>query len=80
MIVDEILDRRDGSSFNPDRFREYVLEECRIFNFDIPFSSAFNEKDEKNKEDLVKRCLILYIIENNYNINIISFVLAVKWT
>lgn len=79
MIIDEILDRRNGRRFVPDEFKRYVLEESATFGFKY-FADAYNKYSDINREYEVKCAIITYIIQNRYNIGLIHFVLSVIWT
>ena len=79
MIIDEILDRKDGMKFVAAEFKRYVLKESVYFGFKY-FSEAYNMPNDVSREYFVKRSIIKYIVENGYDINIINFVLAVDWT
>lgn len=78
MIIDEILDRKEGKRFVPDEFKRYVLEESAIFGFKY-FAEAYIKSNDIDKEYAVKCAIIKYIVENHYNINLIHFVLKVNW-
>ena len=82
MIIDEILDRRDGISYDAEYFRNYVLDyfadpSSLVQQF---FINAFNEQNDVVREIKVKQAIVLYIILADYNIDIIPFVLSVEWT
>lgn len=79
MIIDVILDRKDGWRFVAGEFKRYVLKESVYFGFKY-FSEAYSISSDTDREYFVKRAIIKYIVENGYNINIIHFVLAVDWT
>lgn len=81
MIIDEIYDRKEGKRFVPDEFKQYVLKESACFGFDY-FSEAYKirSSDLGCLEFFVKRAIIKYIVENEYDIDIIHFVLSVDWT
>ncbi len=79
MIIDEILDRRNGMSFDAKMFKDYVLEQARIFQFPL-FEEAYKEADGWLREQKVKRAIVLYLASNDYNLTNIPFVLSVSWT
>lgn len=70
MIIDKILDRRDGKKYNPKDFYFDLLmyEDKRI-------SAAM----DSGTEDNVKRELARYIIENGYRLSIINYINSVNW-
>lgn len=79
MIIDEILDRNGGRRFVADEFKRYVLKESVYFGLKY-FSEAYSKSSDTGREYFVKRAIIKYIVENEYDINIIHFVLSVDWT
>lgn len=70
MIIDEILDRKDGAQYNPRDFYAYCMEDQAD---DI--TRAMDSGD--NLE--VIRALSRYIIVNEYNPAIIAYVVANDW-
>ncbi len=75
MIIDIILDRRAGFNYRADDLLEYA--KATDFNLLV---EAFAEGDEERKEDKTKRALVTYACANDYNLNIISFILSCDWT
>ena len=72
MIVDAILDRKDGVRYNPKHFYDYVSE-WEELGWDI-----CRAMDEGEEED-VKRELKAYIDRNNYNPAIKDYIDSVDW-
>ena len=70
MIIDKILDRRDGKKYNPKDFYFDLLmyEDKRI-------SAAM----DYGTDDDVKRELARYIVENGYRLSIINYINSVNW-
>lgn len=79
MIIDEILDRRNGMPFDANGFKDYVLDQAGIFQLPL-FAEAYKEADGWLREQKVKRAIVLYLASNDYNLTIIPFVLSVSWT
>lgn len=75
MIIDAILDIRDGHEYDARDFHEYVSESEAFFNSDWPISRAM---DGGTNED-VQRELCAYIDANGYNPKIKSFINKFNW-
>ena len=74
MIIDLILDRKDGKEYDPRKFYSDVLKyEDWLRNYDI--SSAMDYGTERD----VKRAICDYIRRNGYNTDICNYVNSVKW-
>lgn len=76
MIIDLILDRRDGDPYDARKFYHEVME------YNSVFDNAFNyilEAMDKGTDYDVKKALCKYILDNDYNIEIMKFVLKSKW-
>ena len=74
MIVDAILDRKDGIEYNAKEFYDYVRE----YNLE-PYSSEICEAmDEGNNQD-VQFALCKYIVLERYSLNICGFIQDNKW-
>lgn len=76
MIIDLILDRKDGAEYNAKRF----YNNCMSYN--TTFKGIADEitraMDEGTEED-VKYELCKYIFNNNYNMEICKYINSVKW-
>ncbi len=79
MIIDEILDRKNGYPFDADRFKSYTLDEAKMFGFAY-IKDAYDISCPQTREDKVKRALVRYTLDNDYPLHTISFVLSVDWT
>ncbi len=79
MIIDAILDRKHGLPFDAEEFESYVIGQAGVFGFEY-FRPAFFGPDSEIKEDNVKRALVMYIVRNNYRLELIPYVLSVRWT
>lgn len=75
MIVDAILDRKDGCSYNPMQFGVYVASEEKIFNLGCGIEDAIEEADEEE----LKAALCRYIENNGYNPKIKDYIHSVEW-
>ena len=74
MIIDLILDRKDGDPYNARKFYHEVME----YNFDNAFDYILKAMDEGTDYD-VKKALCKYILDQDYNIEIMYFILSNKW-
>lgn len=75
MVIDYILDRRDGVLYCAKRFYNYVMQENEYFHM---FDNLLNAMDEGTEED-VKKALNDYIDSAGYNPDIKMFVNRVNW-
>jgi hypothetical protein len=73
MIIDTILDRKDGIPYTKDDFN-YILREAKIFGFD-DIVEAMNS----NKNASIVPALENYIKNNNYNLELIKFIKSKNW-
>lgn len=74
MIIDLILDKKDGLPYNPREFYKQVKQ----YGKDIQFTDISDAMQEKN-EYKVKQALCRYIVEFDYNLDIIKYILKVNW-
>ena len=70
MIIDEILDRRDGCKYDP----EYLVDTAKINGFNNVVK-AFESKDE----NAVKSSLKEYVHENGYSDNVCEYIDSQQW-
>ena len=76
MLVDLILDRRDGVSYSPSEFEEEVKEYCETFPSYIPVYKALLG----GSEDDVKDELCRYIDDKWYGSRLIKdYINSVNW-
>ena len=75
MIIDEILDRKDGGTYDAKDFCSFVMEEESIWDLPRDISRAL---DSGENED-VQKALCNYIIEQGYNPAICDFVKSQVW-
>ena len=75
MIIDAILDVRDGHGYDAREFYEYVSESEAFFNSDWPISRAM----DGGKNEDVQRELCAYIDANGYNPEIKLFINKFNW-
>lgn len=70
MIIDEILDRRDGCKYNP----EYLVDIAEIDGFDN-IVKAFKSKNENAAKSALKE----YVNENGYDNKLNEYVDSQQW-
>lgn len=76
MLIDAILDRKDGEKYDPEDFYRYVRdEESALGNEDWPVSRALDSGTEEN----VKDALCAYVKGEGYNEKICDYVRSVDW-
>ena len=76
MLVDLILDRRDGASYSPSEFEEEVKEYCEFFPSYIPVYNALID----GSEDDVKNELCRYIDDEWRGSQLIKdYINSVNW-
>ena len=76
MLVDLILDRRDGVSYSPSEFEEEVKEYCETFPSCIPvYDALMNGSEDEVKDELCK-----YIDDEWYGSRVIKdYINSVNW-
>lgn len=74
MIIDAILDRKEGSEYNPREFYFY----CLGFPWNKEYIHVTEVMDYGTEED-VKRVLREYIDNNEYNPDIKRYIDSVDW-
>lgn len=74
MLIDQILDRRDGCRYSAKELYYYCMESIN------PHCQAVSAALDSNDDEAVKRALISYLLYGLYPLDIINFVLSVKWT
>ena len=72
MVIDLILDRRDGETYDTRDFYFRALQYS-------PVSDAITSAMDYGTEKDVKRELCQYIIDNEYNPAICDYVNSVEW-
>ncbi len=75
MIIDLILDRKEGSSYSYENALKYIKEEQDIFKFEPDIYQAFLSK----KEDSIKAALKSYVDSQNYNPEIKDYIDSISW-
>lgn len=76
MIIDKILDRKDGLEYKPKTFYDDIMGYYEVFPEIVePIGNAL----DKGTEQDVKKALNLYIIEQEYNPEICIFINSVNW-
>lgn len=74
MIIDEILDRKDGASYNPQDFYDYVSQQLDVLN-----SKDIARALDSGTEEDVKKALCEYIKLGEYNPAICDYINSVNW-
>ena len=77
MIIDLILDRRDGHAYNPAEFYGHVVDYASIFKSKIMHEIA-RQMDE-GTEQHVKHALCHYVLVEGYNPGICDYINSVCW-
>lgn len=72
MIIDIILDRKDGYDYSPNQFYRNVLDYGRA-GFAIGRAMDYGEEQD------VKNALCDYVIHNQYNEDICKYIKSVDW-
>ena len=72
MIIDLILDRKDGKPYNPKHFYQEVLHY-------LPTGEGIAVALDRGEEKDVKATLKEYIRKNEYNRDICTFIQSVNW-
>lgn len=72
MIIDLVLNRKDGKAYNPKEFYNEVSQYGSI-GFDIA------DAMDSGTEEQVKRSLARYIVNENYNLDIITYINSQNW-
>lgn len=75
MIIDLILNRRDGELYSPKQFYNDVMGYESVCGIGYSISRALDYGSEKQ----VKKALCDYIVNNDYNLNIMKYINSVKW-
>ena len=73
MLIDIILDRKDGNEYNPKAMYNY----CMGYDY-ASYQNVTRALDAGSEED-VKRALCAYIVDNGYNLEILSFIMSLNW-
>lgn len=76
MIIDLILDRKDGHSYQPDQFYRDCMEYSSIFD---GIGADICEAMDYGTEDDVRKALCAYITCNDYNPAICDYINSVSW-
>lgn len=77
MIVDRILDRKDGEPYNAKNFYNYCMDEMMDFGYYIG-GEITRAMDSRTNAD-VQEALCKYILEQDYNPEICDYIRSVDW-
>jgi len=75
MIIDLILNRKEGEPYVARDAYVYITEHESLFNKEYPISRAFDAGSNKD----VQNALSKYILDGGYNPEIIKYVKSVEW-
>lgn len=75
MIIDKILDRFDGCSFNAKQFSEDIMDYANIFHFE----DMKQDWVKANTNDKIRKILNGYIEKQGYNPCIACYIDSVDW-
>lgn len=78
MIIDLILDRKDGVEYNPHEFYNKVRKYESYNMSSLPDNTISIAMDYGTNED-VKKVLCEYIIEGGYNPKICDYINSQQW-
>lgn len=77
MVIDLILDRRDGCKYNP---RQFYLDVCQYAaGFDSPVMWEISKQMDEGTEQAVKHALCSYIFAEGYSPEICDYINSVNW-
>lgn len=72
MIIDKILDRKDGAEYNPHTFYTYIAQSGDI-------GGKIADAMDQDNESETRYQLEKYVLENEHNTDIIEYINSVKW-
>jgi hypothetical protein len=72
MIIDLVLNRKDGKAYNPKEFYNEVSQYGEI-------GQEIAEAMDNGEEQDVKQALANYIIKQDYSKNIITYIIGQNW-
>lgn len=77
MIIDLILDRKDGQTYDPQRFADEIRDYCEVFP--DTNAGAILDAMENGVEQRVRHELCEYIFAGDYNPEICDYINSVSW-
>lgn len=72
MLIDAILDRRDGVPYNAKKLYNYLFGSFKCYE-PVTYAMDYGTEEE------VQEALCRYILEQDYNPDICSYIRSVKW-
>lgn len=72
MIIDLILDRKDGQPYNARAFYNYASNDGEV-------GAAIADALDSGENEDVRRQLCAYIVEQEYNVDICDYINSVDW-
>lgn len=80
MIIDLILDRKDGDPYDPKSFYNECVEYSAIFRCNgVGIADDITSAMDFGTEKDVRKALCDYIIKNEYNPEITKYINSKKW-
>lgn len=76
MIIDEILDRKEGSAYSAHDFYMYCMKSSAIFG---GIGDKITRALDYGTENDIKRALCDYVLKNGYNPKICDYINSVNW-
>ena len=78
MIIDLIIERKDGTRYNPEDFYNDVCQYEQSF-FEDDNTLNISKAMESKNECIVKKELCWYIISQEYNPELCTYIMSVDW-
>lgn len=72
MIIDLILDRKNGDHYSPREFYNAVMEYGKV-------GHLITEMMDEGTELSVKAALCRYIVDNGYDSKVCEYIISVNW-
>ena len=73
MIIDLILDRKDGQKYSPKKFYNEVMQYSGLYGEEIAAALDGGSNND------IKNALCRYVVDNEYNEDICEYIQSVKW-
>lgn len=75
MLIDKILDRRDGEEYSPRDLYDYLQEEGEVFDFYWDFARIMDEGTEEEMQE----ALCEYVVAHGYRPELCDYIRSVDW-
>jgi hypothetical protein len=76
MLIDLILERKDGFKYNPETFYRDAMQYSGTFD---GIADAITRAMDEGTEEDVKKALCKYVLDNDYNPEICDYINSVTW-